>query len=481
MHTHITRTAAVAALALAAHAAAPRAAAQVVTKDGPATAAATPRREQPPAIGTPRGFTLPAGRTLTLANGMRVTLVPFGTVPKATVRLFVRTGNIDEKPGETWLADLTGDLMAEGTTTRSAQQVAETAAGMGGALGVSVGMDQTSVGGDVLGERAPEMIRLVSDVVRRPALPASELPRLKANRVRTLAVQRASAQAQAAEKFAQTMYGDHPYGRYFPTQEQLQGYTIEQARAFHAANFGAARAQLYVVGVFDQAAVERAAREAFGDWAAGAPATKNPPQPKATRSLALVDRPNAVQSTVVLGLPVPNPTSADWTALQVTDALLGGAFGSRITSNIREQKGYTYSPFSTLSTHVADAVWMQQADVTTNVTGASLTEIFKEIDRLRGEAPPPQELDGIKQNLAGVFVLQNGSRGGITSQLQFVNLHGLGEDYLTGYVKRVLGVTPTDVQRIAKDYLVPGRMTITVVGDKKTVEPQLAPFVTVTP
>ncbi|MGZ8456898.1 MAG: M16 family metallopeptidase [Gemmatirosa sp.] len=481
MHTS-TRTAVAAALLLAADAlAAPRAAAQVVTKDAPAPTGAAPRREQPPALGTPRGFTLPAGRTLTLSNGMRVTLVPFGTVPKATVRLFVRTGNIDERAGETWLADLTGDLMGEGTTTLSAQQIAETAAGMGGSLAIGVGMDQTSVGGDVLGERAPEMVRLVSDVVLRPAMPASELPRLKANRLRTLAVQRASPQSQAAEKFAQTMYGDHPYGRYFPTQDQLQGYTIDQVRAFHAANFGAARAQLYVVGVFDQAAVERAAREAFGEWTAGAPATKNPPQPKSARSLALVDRPNAVQSTVVLGLPVANPTNADWTALQVTDALLGGAFGSRITSNIREQKGYTYSPFSTLSTHVADAVWMQQADVTTNVTGASLTEIFKEIDRLRAEAPPAQELDGIKQNLAGVFVLQNGSRGGITSQLQFVNLHGLGEDYLSGYVKRVLGVTPTDVRRVAQEYLVPGKMTITVVGDRKTVEPQLAPFVTVTP
>ncbi|MBV9879427.1 MAG: insulinase family protein [Gemmatirosa sp.] len=450
-------------------------AAQPVTKD------ASPAKAAPPPLGAAHDFKLPAGRTFTLPNGMKVTLVPFGTIPKATVRLYLRTGNVDEKADETWLADLTGDLLGEGTITRTAQQVAEQTAAMGGSLGIGVGLDQTNVGGDVLGERAPDMVRLVADVVRHPALPASELPRLKANRLRSLAVARSQPGALAQEKFAQTLYGDHPYGRSYPTTEQLQAYTIDQARAFHAANYGAARATLYVVGVFDRAAVERAAREAFADWAAGAPPTQNPPQPKAAKSVALIDRPNAVQSTLILGLPVPDPSSADYTALQVTDYLLGGAFGSRITSNIREQKGYTYSPGSFVNTHVKDAYWAENADVTTNVTGASIGEIYKEIDRLRAEAPPAQELDGIKNNLAGVFVLQNGSRAGIAGQLQFVNLHGLGESYLTGYVKRVLAVTPNDVQRIAQQYLVPGKMTLVVVGDRKTVEAQIAPFVPTTP
>jgi len=442
-----------------------------------AAAAQAPARQAPPPLAPARDFKLPAATKLTLPNGLRVALVPFGTIPKAAVRLYVRTGNIDERADQTWLADLTGDLMGEGTTSRSARQVAEATAAMGGSLGIGVGLDQTTVGGEVLAERAPEMVRLVADVVRHPALPASELPRLKANRQRSLAVARTQAQTLAAERFAQVLYGDHPYGRFFPTSQQLDGYTAEQIRAFHAANFGAARSTLYVVGVFDRAAVERAVRDAFGDWAAGAPPTKNPPTPATKRSVALIDRPDAVQSTLVVGLPVPDPSSPDFTKLEVTDALLGGAFGSRITSNIREQKGYTYSPFSTISTHAGDAYWAEQADVTTNVTGASLTEIFKEIDRLRDTAPPAPELDGIKNNLAGVFVLQNGSRGGITSQLQFVNLHGLGDDYLTGYVRRVLAVTPADVQQTARKYLDRSRMTLVVVGDKKTVESQIAPFV----
>jgi predicted Zn-dependent peptidase len=159
--------------------------------------------------------------------------------------------------------------------------------------------------------------------------------------------------------------------------------------------------------------------------------------------------------------------------MNVADALLGGAFGSRITANIREDKGYTYSPFSFLFTRRGATIWTEGADVTTNVTGASLTEIFKEVDRLRTEAPPEQELAGIKSFLAGTFTISNSNRGGVINQLGFVDLHGLGDEYITNYVKNVLAVKPTDVQAVAEKYIDPKKMSIAIVGDKKLVDPQL--------
>jgi predicted Zn-dependent peptidase len=407
---------------------------------------------------------------------MAVTLVPFGTVPKASVYCAVRTGHIDEAAEEVWLADVTGEMMREGTTTRTATQIAEEVAGMGGELSVSVGDDQMQAGGAVLGERAPEMVRLVADVLRHPRLPETELARIKANKLRDLAIARSQPQALAQEAFVRALYGDHPYGRAFPTEAMLQGYSIDRVRGFHARNVGAARAHLYVVGVYDAAAVERAARAAFGDWARGSAPTVKAPKPRSGRTVTLLDRPNAVQSTLVFGLPTAGPTSTDYTALEVTDAILGGTFGSRITTNIREQKGYTYSPFSYIATHYHDAYWAEQADVTTAVTGASLKEIVGEIDRLQREPPPARELSGIKNNMVGTFTLKNASRGGIIGQLEFVDLQGLGDDYLTGYVRRVMAVTPAEVQRTARTLLRPERMALVVVGDRKTVEPQLAPF-----
>jgi zinc protease len=251
---------------------------------------------------------------------------------------------------------------------------------------------------------------------------------------------------------------------------------VAQVRTFHRAKFGARRSHLYVTGVFDAAAVERAVRQAFGDWKPGAAPAPAQPAGHARRTLVLLDRPNAVQSTIIMGLPVPSPQNPDYVPLEVTNSLLGGAFGSRITSNIREQKGYSYSPFSQVTNLYRQAHWAEQADVTTNVTGASLKEIFKEIDRLRSEAPPQDELTGIEKNLAGIFTLQNSSRMGIIGRLQFVDLQGLPDAYLTNYVKRVLAVTPEQVRAMAQKYLRPDQMSIVVVGDKKTVAPQVKPY-----
>jgi zinc protease len=430
-------------------------------------------QQKPPSPGTPKDFVLPAARRFTLANGLPVTMVPFGQVPKAAIRLVVSSGNVYEGKDEIWLADLTGNLMREGTTTESGDVVARAFAGMGGELGISVGPDTTSISTEVLSERAADAVRKLADVAQHPRLPETELERVKGNLLRNLAISKSSPQAIAQEKFAQLLYGEHPYGRVFPTEASLKGYTLDQVRTFHRNHYGASRARLYVAGVFDAPAVEAAIKQAFAGWAGPKAADAPAAPPYAGRQFALIDRADAPQSTVMLGLRVPTASNKDWIALEVTDALLGGAFGSRITTNIRELKGYTYSPFSQLEPHPGHADWVETADVTTNVTGASLKEIFSEIDRLRKEAPPAAELRGIQNNLAGVFVVQNASRTGVIGRLAFVDLHKLGPDYLSTYVKRVMAVTPEEVRRIANEYLTPDKMAVVVVGDEKTVKAQV--------
>ncbi len=445
----------------------------------PASLAA--QRQTPPAAAAPRDFQLPEGRSFTLPNGMQVSLIPFGTVPKAAVRLVVRSGNIDESAQQVWLADLTGTLMQEGTTSMSASEVAETVAGMGGQVQVGIGLDQSTINGEVLSEHGPALVRIVADIAMNPLLPESELERIRGDMLRNIAIQQSSPQTQALVKFREVLHGDHPYGRIYPTEEMLRGYTIEQVRAFHDANWGAQRSHLFVAGVFDAAAVEAAIREAFGSWQRGNPPTINVPRATTTASLHTVDRDDAVQSTIYYGLPVPPPSHEDWMALNVTDDLLGGSFGSRITANIREDKGYTYSPFSQVSARYEDAYWVQIADVTTDVTGPSLDEIVGEIRRLQNEEPSEAELRGIQNYIAGLFTLQNGSRGGIISQLQFVELHDLPQSYLTEYVQNVYEVTPGDISRVARDYIQPERMTLVVVGDPETLAEQLQRFRPVNP
>ena len=434
------------------------------------------QKQAPPPPGAPKDFVIPTPKRFTLANGMPVTTVAFGQVPKVTIRLVVDAANVHETKEQVWLADLTGKMLSEGTATLGADALARTFAGMGGQLSVAVGPDTASISTEVLSDHAVRAMQLIADVAARPLLPDAELARVKANMARDLAIQKSTPQAIAQEKFAELIYGDHPYGRMFPPEAMLKGYTIEQVRTFHRSHYSAARARLYVAGVFDAPVLEAGIQKAFAAWTPGTKGSTTPPGAAPAARFALLDRADAPQSTVMLGLKVPNPADADWIALQVTDSLLGGSFASRITANIREQKGYTYSPYSTITAHPAQALWAETADVTTKVTGESLKEIFFEIERLRKDAPPAAELQGIKNNLAGVFVVQNASRAGVLGRLVFVDQYQLGDQYLASYIKRVMAVTPDDVRRIATQYLVPEKMTLVVVGDTKVVKEQLAPW-----
>lgn len=438
-----------------------------------ATGHTAPSSPVPPKPGKAQDFELPAPQELRLDNGLDATMVPFGTLPKVSVQVVVRTGNLNE--GEKrWLADFTGKLMEEGTKQRSAKEVANAAAAMGGQVYVNVGPDETTIGGEALAEYAPDMVALLGEIVMTPALPESELERIRNDLQRQLSVMQTQAQALAQEAFAQATYGaKHPYGDIFPSEEQLKGYTIEDIRRFHEQNFGAQRTQIYVAGVFDSKAVSEAVKKTFGSWQRGPEVLTDVPSTKAEHRVILRDRPGAPQSTIILGLPVVDPSHPDYMALRVMNTILGGAFSSRITSNIRENKGYTYSPRSSLDANYRVATWTEQADVTTAHTADSLREILKEIKRLQDEPPSQEELDGIKNYLTGTFVLSNSSRGSIIGQLRHMDLHGLPEDYLNSYIGKVNAVTPEDVSRIAAKYLKSGDMTLVVVGDLETVRPQL--------
>lgn len=434
------------------------------------------QKQTPPAGGAPKAFTVPAHETYALANGMKVTLVPYGNIPKVTVSLALRGGNIDEAQEQLGVADITGELLKEGTTTLGSKEVAEAAARMGSTLAVTVGADETTATMDVLSESGPAAVKLLADVVEHPLLPESELARLKTNMLRQIAVAKTQPGQIALARFRKLMYRDHPYGDVLPTEETVNKLTIEDAKKFYAANYGAARAHLYVAGKFDAAVVKKAIAENFSGWAKGAGPTEKAPSPKTQRILDVTDRPGAPQSTLYMGLPVADPTSPDNVRLIVTNALLGGSFASRITANIREQKGYTYSPRSQVSSRYHDAYWVEVADVTTKDTGASLKEIIGEITRLQKEAPGVDELKGIQSYLSGVFVIQNSTRQALIVQLRFVDLQGLGEDYLKTYVQRVNGVTPDEVKDTTTKYIKPELMTIVVVGDKARISEQLAPY-----
>jgi len=435
------------------------------------------QKQTPPEGGPAKAFTVPAHETYTLPNGLKVTLVPYGIIPKVTVDIMVVAGGADEGAGHTGVADLTTDLMKEGTEKLTSSQLADEAARMGSTLTISSSYNRTDAGLDVLSEFGPDAVRLVADVVMHPRLPQSELDRLKNDKLRQIALGMSQPQTIALMRFRKILYGDHPYGTILPTDADVKKITLDDVRNFVSSNFYPKRAHIYVAGRFDEAAVKKAITESLGGWNKTGPArAENVPTPNPQRILDVTDRPGAPQSTLIVGLPVPPANSGDAIPLIVTNALLGGSFNSRITANIREQKGYTYSPRSQLSNRYHDAYWAETADVTTKFTGASLKEIVAEINRLASEPPTAGELKGIQNYLSGLFILQNSSRGALITQLQNVEALGLGEDYLKTYVAKVNAVSTADVEKMTGQYLKPQSMTIVVVGDKSKITEELAPF-----
>ena len=426
-----------------------------------------------PSLGTPKPFRVPAAETYTLPNGLQVTLIPYGLVPKAVVNLRVYAGALNEAD-DIWLSTLTAQMLREGAGGRSAAQIAEAAAGMGGNINLNSGAHETTLGLNILSEHAPDAVRLLADLARRPTFPASELVRVRQNLLRSLVVAKSQPQPAADVALAAAYYGaNHPYGRPVPTEAQLSGYTLADVQRFFGENFGARRARLYIAGRFDPQAVRQAIEQAYGDWAPGPDRLSLPATPQAGPKVILVNRPGSPQSTIRLAFPAPIAGAAGDVPFRVTNALLGGSFTSRITSNIREQKGYTYSPSSGVSHNPGEAQWTFEADVTTAVTGPALKEVFGEVRRLQTEAVPEAEATGMRTWMAGTFVLQNASPAGLIGSLAERDFHGLPADWLETYVPGVLATSGGDMQRLALESLPLERMILVVVGDLAKVEPQL--------
>ena len=434
------------------------------------------QKQTPPPGGQPKPFVFPKQDNFTLPNGMQVTLVQYGAVPKVAMQAIVRAGHINEKADQNWVSDITALMLKEGTPTRTAEQIARETAEMGGSIFTSASTDTTTVGGEVLSEFDTRFLGLLADVLLNPKFAPEDLEKIRANKIRELAVNRAQAGNQAWEKFRQVVFANHPYSSIWADEPSLRGYKLDDVKSFYNSEYGAARTHLYVVGQFDSAKVRSAIEQAFGKWKKGPDPIRNIPKIDARPSLTSIDRPGAPQSTIYLGMPAVSPSDPDYTKFVVMDSLLGGSFGSRITANIRENKGYTYSPSSFVWNRYKTGYWVESADVTTDFTGASIKEILFEMQRLKDQPPTEAEMQGIKNYLTGIYVLQNSSRTGVIGQLETMNYNELDKNYIDTYVQKINAVTAQDVSEMAKKYLNADRMTIVVVGDKSKIDAQLKPY-----
>lgn len=435
-----------------------------------------------PGVGPERPFQLAPRVERTLSNGMRVIVTRQTTVPKVTVTLTVQSGYASDPADLTGLAALTADVVQEGTKTRSSKEIRKQMFGMGGSLSAGVSQDFSSLTVRGLSEFAPQLIELVADVAMNPTLPADEIAILKQQRLQNALQQKASPQFLANRQFRRALFGDHPYARTSETETTIQTMDRAKVEAFHRAHYRPNNAFLLVVGAADPNTVMTLAEKAFGTWARGDVPKPSFPAPPALsgRHVYFVQRPNSVQSSINLGNVAIKRSDPRWYELTLANSIYGGAFNSRIVRNIREEKGYTYSPGSALTGFADAGFYRFNADVRNEVTGATLVEVFKEIDTMRAEGSAGAELEGAKAYLRGLFPIQTATQGGLANVLNTVYVFGLPKDYPETYRARIAAVTPAQVKSAAGSLLGSEHSVITIVGDYAKVKDQLAGFRNIT-
>ncbi len=435
-----------------------------------------------PAVGPERPFRLAPRVERTLPNGLRVIVTRQTAVPKVSVTLTVLSGLASDPPDLPGLAALTADLVQDGTTTQSSIEIRRRAFGMGGSLSAFASQDYTSISTRGLAEFAGGLIDLVADVAIHPTFPQEEIDIVKRQYVQGLAQEKSSPQSLSNTEFRRALFGAHPYARVTQTSESIQ--TIDRARlqAFARDHYRPNNAFLLVVGDVQPDAIVAAAAKAFTGWARGdvpKPAFPSPPTTTG-RHVYFVQRPDSVQSSISVGNLALKRSDPHWFEMTLANTIFGGAFNSRIVRNIREDKGYTYSPGSQFVAFGNAGFYRFTADVRNAVTGPTLTEVFKEVDRFRAGGSDGAELEGAKQYMRGLFPIQTATQSGLSTTLNNVYVYDLPKDYPETFRSRVAAITPAQVKEGADLLLQSDNSVIVIVGDYPKVKDQLGAFGNIT-
>jgi predicted Zn-dependent peptidase len=319
---------------------------------------------------------------------------------------------------------------------------------------------------------------LVNELAVQAAFPESEFERERRQKLEEVKLQRTQPGFLAGERLRKVLFGAHPYAQVAPTEEQVAAYKREDLVAVHREFYTPENALLLLVGDFEPSAMLQTIEKVFGAWSGKTPEAPavDPPPTLRGRHVYLVHVPGAVQTQILAGTRAITRKHRDWVKLALTNSLYGGAFNSRLVMNIREDKGYTYSPRSAVTPLREYGYFSASAAVRNDVVAASLAEIFYELDKLRALPVPEAELADARNYLSGVFSMGLATQEGLLSQLAVVALNELPDDYIETFRDRVRALTSDDLLATARKYLDSPNMQVVVVGDRAQVESQAALF-----
>lgn len=450
-------------------------AALAVAATTPLTAQQRPDRSKPPVTGPAPELKLPPIQRFTLGNGLRVWLLEQHEVPLVQANLVVLSGAAADVPGQFGAASMTAAMLDEGAAGKAALALADEIEFLGATVSTSASFDASAVRLSTPAARLGDAMALMAQVALTPDFPETDFNRLRTERLTSLLQARDDASALVGLAFPRLLYGpEHRYGTGAAgTEATLKALGVAELRAFHRAHYRPDNAVLIVVGDITPGALRPLVEQRFGSWKAegampAALPVRNSPQP-GKRQIYIVDKPGAAQSQIRIGLVGVPRSTPDYIALDVLNTMFGGAFTSRLNQNLRETHGYTYGAFSMFDMRKAAGPFFAMAGVQTDKTADALKEFFIELTNIL-KPIPADELDRFKNYAALGYAGEFETNSQLAAKLEGLAVYNLPEDEFSTYVGAVQKVTPADVQRVAKQYLLLDKLAVVVVGDRASIE-----------
>jgi len=399
-----------------------------------------------------------------LDNGLTVLVLERKANPIFTAQLYVKNGRLgEEAPG---LHAFTAALLEEGTKRHSADEIADLIGAVGGTLGA--GAEGVSV--RVLSKDASLALGLMAEVAREPAFTPDAIERVRGQQLAAIKEELDTPRAVAQARFQEAIYGaGHPLGRSANgTEASVQAITREQIVAHHAAFFVPSNAILAIVTDLPADDVVKLAQASFGSWPKAPAPSPAPPSPPKAEAKTIVEKAEKRQVNLFVGQLGVTRRDPDFVALEVMDNVFGtgAGFTDRLSRNIRDEKGLAYTVFGdiTRTADVAPGMFRVYCGTSPESADLALAEMKKEIEAIRDRAPTPEELEGAKAALRGGMVFRCETSTDLARVLILCERFGLGFDYPKRYLEALSGITPEDVQRVAKSHIDPSALVEVRVG-----------------
>ena len=422
---------------------------------------------------------VPTWTKMTLADGAELVVSEKHDLPLVSFSINFVGGAAQYEPAEkTGLGSIVGQMLTEGTTHRSGDQISNDLQLLGTGIGAGVSSESGRIGFTSTSDKFEKALTILADVLENPSFPQEALDRLKGRLNVQLLQNRDRTTGIAGVVFPKVLYTtSHPYGVSL-TPETLASITRDDVVSFYKSYFQPGRAIITVVGDITPAAAKQAIDRELAGWQTGGsmPNFAYPAVAAAKgTTIYLVDKPGAAQSTFAIGAPGPARDTPDYYAIRVMNEMLGVLFQSRLNHNIREVKGFSYGVFSNFAFGKGPGAFRAGGDIVTAKSDSALIEFMKELRDIRGPRPPTDdELKQAKASLVQSLPENFSSVGGINGSIASLYVQGLPQDYYQQFARAVNAVTADDVVRVAKHYIDPEHLAIVIVGDRTKIEAPLA-------